>query len=76
MEKELLKIEGKKEVDKKQQPKKVSKVGGLAAKLSPKSQRKKETGQFNIAQLKVQIKRSLQCARVSLFRFIIWIKYM
>lgn len=59
MEKELLKIEGKKDVDKKQQPKKVSKAGGLAAKLSPKSQRKKETGQYNIAQLKVQIKRSL-----------------
>lgn len=55
LEKELLKIESKKDVDKKQQPpKKVSKAGGLVAKLSPKSQRKKDTGANNIAQLKVQ----------------------
>ena len=53
VEKELLKIEGKKEGDKKHTLKGISKAVSLATKLSPKSQRRKEATPSNVAELKV-----------------------
>ena len=65
LEKELKKMEGKKDGEKTEGKKHhfraTAKAVSLASKLSPKSQRKKEKAESNIAQLKVGHARSKSC---------------